>query len=142
MQNSEINIKQIRNLTIQGIACQFLPLFLLGLLTPQLENLPGSEALTLLIALLVLIIFGCGYGICADAADKYAAYKGYKNLLLIYSILNVFGLFVLFLLPNKKTTSKANLEEPLKKFSIASIFASYLVIPLLIIPILLFLAFI
>ena len=133
MQNSEINIREIRNLTIQGIACQFLPLFILGLLAPQLENLPGSEALKLLIALLVLILFGCGYGICADAADKYAAYKGYKNPLCIYSILNIFGLFILFLLTNKNIISEDDGQEPLNKFSIKYIFTSYLVIPFFII---------
>ena len=136
MQNSETNIREIRNLTIKGIACQFLPLFILGLITPQLENLPGSEALILLIALLVLVLFGCGYGICADAADKYAAYKGYKNYLYIYSILNIFGLSLLFLLNNKNKLDTSDIDKhPLEKFSITHLLIGWFAIPLLFSPI-------
>ena len=136
MQNSELNINQIRNLTIQGIACQFLPLFLFGLIIPQLENIPGSEVIIFLCTVLVLVFFLCGYGICADAANKYAAYKGYRNPLFIYGILSVFGLSILYLLKNKnKVDNVDNNKEALSKFSILSIFASYIVIPMSIIPV-------
>lgn len=142
MQNTRANIKEIRNTTIAGIACQFIPIYLLGSIASRLQNVPGYEAIAFLVSILSLIIVLLGYGLCWVAADKYAAYKGYKNPLYIYSILNIFGLCILFLKINRKTNLKANVEEPLNRFSITSIFASYLVIPLLITPIILIFFFI
>ena len=139
MQKSSVNIKEIRNTTVAGIACQLLPLHLLGLIAPLLDT-PGSEAIAFLVYILSLIIILLGYGLCAKAANKYAAYKGYRNPLYIYSILNIFGLSILFLLTNRKKISQANIKEPLDRFSIASIFASYLAIPILLTPIMLILA--
>lgn len=139
MQKSSVNIKEIRNITIAGIACQLLPLYLLGLIAPLLDT-PGSEAIAFLVYILSLIIILLGYGLCAKAANKYAAYKGYRNPLYIYSILNIFGLSILFLLSNKKAIFQANIKEPLDRFSIASIFASYLAIPILLTPLMLILA--
>lgn len=142
MQKSSANIKEIRNTAIAGIACQFTPLYLLGLITPRLQDTPGSEAIAFLVSVLAFVIVFLGYGLCAKAANKYAAYKGYRNPLYIYSILNIFGLLILFLLTNRRKKSQADIKEPLNRFSIASIFASYLVIPLLLTPILLILALI
>ena len=139
MQNSRANIKEIRNTTITGIACQFLPMYLLGLITPRLQNVPGYEAIAFLVSILSLIIVFLGYGLCWIAADKYVAYKGYKNYFYIYSILNIVGLCFLFLLTKKSDFSQDNIE-PFNQFKIASIFASYLLIPMIIVPIMLTLA--
>ena len=143
MQNSELNIEHIKNLTTQGIACQFLPSCFFGPIIPLLENIPGSEGVILLILLLILILFGCGYGICAAAADKYAAYKGYKNPLFIYSILNIFGLSILYLLWDRNHINRINTrKESLNLFSIRTIFASYFIISILIVTVLLIATFI
>lgn len=142
MQNSTANIKEIRSTVIAGVTCQFLPLYLVSLISSWLQDTPGYEAIAFLMSALSFIIFCLGYGLCGSAANRYAAYKGYRNPLFIYSVLNIFGLAILFLLDNKKLSSQADRGEPLNKFSIASIFASYLIIPLLITPILLILAFI
>lgn len=40
MQNTEINIREIRSLTIKGIAWSYLPFFLISLTIPWLETLP------------------------------------------------------------------------------------------------------
>ena len=141
MRNQTTNIKEIRNNTIAGIACQFIPLYLTDSIGSFLQDTPGFEAISFLISALAFIMFCFGYGLCAVAADRYAAYKGYRNPLFVYGILNIFGLSILFLLTNKKT-SEAHLKEPLSKFSITSILASYLLIPLLIVPVLLIFAFI
>ena len=133
MQNSEINIKQVRTLTIQGIAWGYLPLFIIGLIIPWLETLP--EAIEILITLPTFTTFVYGYIVCAKAADKYAKYKGYKNFFYIYSILNIFGLSFLFLLNNRnKTNHDSSNKTPLENFSISAIFISWFAIPLLFIP--------
>ncbi|MEM8722825.1 MAG: hypothetical protein AAGE84_26655 [Cyanobacteria bacterium P01_G01_bin.39] len=109
MHNS--NIEEIRGEILLGVSCQFLPMFLLRLLQPWLESLSGSETIISLFTLLVFIIFLCGYGLCAGAANKYATYKGYKNPWFIFSILNILGLAILFLLKDKINNLK--MPEPL-----------------------------
>ncbi len=133
-QNAEINIKEIRNTLLKGITCQFLPFYLIGLIIPKIKNIPGSEAIGFLIIIFASVIFCCGYGLCAEATDRYATYKGYGNPLYIFSIFNIFGLSILFLLKNKnKVNSNNKDQDPLERFSITAIFASYLVIPLIVI---------
>ena len=135
MSNVRADIKQIRNNIIRGSICQYLPFSLIGLFESQLESTPGIEALVSILGLIAFVFFCYGYGVCAEAADRYAAYKGYRNFWFIYSILNIFGLSILFLLKNKNSNKYHNTDEdPLEKFSIASIFTSYLAIPLIIMP--------
>ena len=135
MSNVRADIKQIRNSIIRGVSCQYLPLLLIGLFESQLESTPGIEALVSILGLIAFVFFCYGYVVCAVAADEYAAYKGYRNFCFIYSILNIFGLSLLFLLKNKNLNKYHNTnEDPLEKFSIASIFTSYLAIPLVIMP--------
>ena len=134
MQNSEINIREIRSLTIKGIAWSYLPFYLMGLSIPWLKTLP--ELVENLILLPTLIAFIYGFLLCGQAADRYAKYKGYKNYLYIYSFLNVFGLSLLFLLNNKNTLDTSDTDKhPLERFSITTIFTSWFAIPLLFSPI-------
>ena len=136
MSNSQITLKEVRNLTIKGIFWQFFPIIFAGLITPFLESIAFPEvAILLLIYTPAIISLFSGYVICCDAADRYAQYKGYKNYLLIYSILNIFGLSILFLLKNKKLSNNivAN-KEPLSNFSISSIFISFIAIPVSLLP--------
>ncbi|MEM7758798.1 MAG: CPBP family intramembrane glutamic endopeptidase [Cyanobacteria bacterium P01_A01_bin.40] len=137
MQNSEIKITKIRNIAIAGITCQFLPLYLFSLITPQIENIPSKAVVILFMAFVVFGLFCLGYIIFAQAIHQYSKYKGYSNSLYVYSILNIFGLAILFLLKNKNKIKDLKMPDPIERFSITSIFASYFFIPILIVPILL-----
>ncbi|MEM8673384.1 MAG: CPBP family intramembrane glutamic endopeptidase [Cyanobacteria bacterium P01_G01_bin.67] len=132
MPNSKITFKEVRNKTITGIAFQFLPLLTINLIFPSIKNIPGSESIVFLYAVFVFILFCLGYGLCAEAIDKYAAYKGYKNPLFILSILNIFSLAILLLLPNRNIINNRANKDPLERFSIRAIFASYLIIPFMV----------
>lgn len=133
IQNSEIHIKEIRNMLLKGIIYQFLPLYLTSLIIPKIETIPGSEVIVFLMIIFAFVVFCCGYGLCAEAADQYATYKGYGNPLYIFSILNIFGLSILFILKNKNQANNNNkYQDPLERFSITAIFTSYLAIPLIV----------
>lgn len=83
MQNSETNIREIRNLTIKGIAWSYLPFYLMGLSIPWLKTLP--EVIENLIVLPTLITFIYGFLLCGEAADNYAKYKAIK-IIYIYIV--------------------------------------------------------
>ena len=130
MPDSQRDIKEIRKNIAIGLTNQLLPFTLIGLLGSWLERTPGISELAAILSVLALALFAYGYGLSASAIDKYAAYKGYKNTFLVYSILNIFGLFVLYLLKEKSLVKDDCVnKDPIEKFSILAIFASYLVIP-------------
>lgn len=137
MSNSQITYKELRKKTSTAMAIQYLPLLIVGLIAPLLENVTSLETMMSTFAVLAFVSFCIGYGISAEAIDKYATYKGYKNPLFIFSIINIFGLAVLFLLPNRNYINGEKDRDPLERFSIAAIFYSYLAIPLLVISVLL-----
>ena len=86
MQDTAINIKQIRSLTIRGII-GYLPIFIASLVDPLLKNLPDVIETLILLPMFISFIYGCI--VFGKAANKYAAYKGYSNPLYLYSILNI-----------------------------------------------------
>ncbi|MGL6344502.1 MAG: hypothetical protein ACRC80_35805, partial [Waterburya sp.] len=134
MIDSEISIKHIRKLCIQGINCQFLPVILIGIIEPWLSKLPSAVKGSL--SLFILISFVWGYFICWNLAEKYAQYKGYSKNFGLLGILNIFGLAILFILKNKNVDNQtvANVN-PLEKFSISAIFISYIAVEILSYPI-------
>lgn len=134
MIDSEISIKHIRKLCIQGINCQFLPVILVGISEPWLGKLPSAVKGSL--SLFILISFVWGYFICWNLAEKYAQYKGYSKNFGLLGILNIFGLAILFILKNKNTDNHtvANVN-PLENFSISAIFISYIAVEILSYPI-------
>lgn len=121
MSDLHIDIKKIRNKFILGTVLELSPGLIFSLFEQWLESL--SETITFLTALLILILLVYGYGLCFQAADKYAQYKGYKNHYYIYSILNILGLSILFLLPNRCKKDNLN-AEPLLNFSISAVIIS------------------
>ena len=127
MQKSSVNIKEIRNTTIAGITCQFVP-YIVSFIIPLLPNTPGIESIAFLVSTLAFILALFGYGLCWVAADKYAAYKGYKNPFYIYSILNIIGLSFLFLLKNKNQHINSD-KDPIENFSLSAILISWFAIP-------------
>lgn len=132
---SNIGLKEIRYLTIQGLSLQFLPISIFGYLESQIENTIDSAAIIFLMGIGVFICSLFGYAICCLAINKYARYKGRKNHFYIYSILNVFGLSFLFLLTNKNQSKAIDSDRnPLVNFSISSIFISWVAIPIVCMP--------
>lgn len=137
MPNSPIILKKIKNGIIVGMTMQFILPLVLNSILPLLKNFTDGGLIVFLLPILAFLLFCVGYGINAEAIDNYAQYKGYKNHLFIFSILNIFGWSILFLLPSKYAVDSKDNKEPIEKFSIKAIFASYLIIPLLALPVLL-----
>jgi uncharacterized protein len=132
MIESETSIKHIRKLFIKGIACQFVPVLLIGLSEPFLVKLPAAVKGSL--SLFILISFVWGYFICWNLAEKYARYKGYSKYFGLLGMLNILGLAILFFLNNKNNHMIAD-NNPLENFSISAIFISYIAIEILFTPI-------
>ena len=134
-----IGLRQIRNNFIKGIACEFLPLIILGLLNASVyETLP--TILAFFVSLLVLGLFLYGYIFCWITAYDYAEYKGYPRYVGWLGFLNIFGLSFLFLLDNKKLiTVTAETKNIFDTFSVTAILISYVAIPLVFLPFITFL---
>ena len=133
MSNSTTNIKEIEKLVVLGLIWGYLPTYILALGEPFVKDIPGFEAIAILLRIFIFFFFLYSYAILANAANKYAQYKGYKNYFYIYSILNIFGLSILCLLKNKNSNNNIS-EEPLKEFSLLSILAGYGAISILLTP--------
>ena len=83
MSNSTINIKEIEKLVISGLIWGYLPIYILALGEPLIENIQGLKLITVLFNVFAVFSFFYGHVIFGSAANKYARYKGYKNHLYI-----------------------------------------------------------
>lgn len=131
MSDSKVDFELIKQKITKGLICQFLPLFILGVIEPIISN----EVIVGLFSLFVLGIVVYGYIICWIASHEYAIYKGYPGYLgILVGILSIFGLAFLFLLKNKKLEVSTYSDNPFEEISISAIFISYVSIAILFIP--------
>jgi len=114
MTNS-LAIAKIRTQIIQGLAFQFAPLLIIGLVQSLFKTdspfdfLPA--AIRPLLVLYILGMFWWGYIICWRAAYKYAAYKGYSKRFGLLGIFSFLGIAILYVLKNKRLVNRDRSDD-------------------------------
>ena len=107
-------------LVLIGLAIQFIPLFIIGLLflSFNVKNSPPN----LLLSFLILDLFLLGYIFFIKGCCLYAKSKGYSSKWGSIGLLSVFSLPILLFLPPKKNSFSLQLEKlpsnPFEKINI------------------------